>query len=164
MSASGFHRPSTLAREPGLGESALGSNGFTLHENVGVYVISVAAELAGMHPQTLRTYDRLGLVSPSRSTGRGRRYSMADVRRLQEVARLSQDEGLNLEGIRRVLALTDQVEALQHRVQQLAEALTSSRAEAAKRVDDAHASHRRDLVPVDRAAGAVVVYERPRRR
>ena len=143
-------------------EPSFGS-GFTLHESVGVYVISVAAELAGMHPQTLRTYDRLGLVSPSRSSGRGRRYSMADVRRLQQVQRLSQDEGLNLEGIRRVLELSDQVEVLQHRVRELTEALMRSRADAERRVDAAHASHRRDLVPVDRSAGAVVVYQRSRR-
>lgn len=152
-----FGRGPRFGAEPSFGE-------FTLHESVGVYVISVAAELAGMHPQTLRTYDRLGLVSPSRSSGRGRRYSMADVRRLQEVQRLSQDEGLNLEGVRRVLELSDQVEALQHRVQELTDALLHSRVDATDRVDAAHASHRRDLVPVDRTAAAVVVYQRPRRR
>ena len=77
-----------------------------------VYVISVAAELAGMHPQTLRQYDRLGLVSPARSSGRGRRYSQRDVERLRRVQALSQD-GVNLEGIRRVLDLERRVEALE---------------------------------------------------
>ena len=153
-----FGTRARFGSEPSFG------TGFTLHESVGVYVISVAAELAGMHPQTLRTYDRLGIVSPSRSSGRGRRYSMADVRRLQEVQRLSQDEGLNLEGIRRVLELSDQVDALQRRVQELTEALIRSRADAEQQVDAAHASHRRDLVPVDRTAAAVVVYQRPSRR
>ena len=77
-----------------------------------VYVISVAAELAGMHPQTLRQYDRLGLVSPARSPGRGRRYSHRDVERLRRVQALSQD-GVNLEGIRRILELERRLEALE---------------------------------------------------
>ncbi len=77
-----------------------------------VYVISVAADLAGMHPQTLRQYDRLGLVSPARTSGQGRRYSHRDVERLRRVQALSQ-EGVNLEGIRRVLDLERQVEELE---------------------------------------------------
>ena len=77
-----------------------------------VYVISVAAELAGMHPQTLRQYDRLGLVSPARSSGRGRRYSQRDVERLRRIQALSQD-GINLEGIRRVLDLERRMEVLE---------------------------------------------------
>ena len=81
-------------------------------EERAVYVISVAAELAGMHPQTLRQYDRLGLVSPARTSGQGRRYSHRDVERLRRVQALSQ-EGVNLEGIRRVLDLERQVEELE---------------------------------------------------
>ena len=77
-----------------------------------VYVISVAAELAGMHPQTLRQYDRLGLVTPARTTGRGRRYSHRDVEQLRRVQALSQD-GVNLEGIRRILELERRLEALE---------------------------------------------------
>ena len=77
-----------------------------------VYVISVAAELAGMHPQTLRAYDRQGLVTPGRSTGRGRRYSERDVALLREVQRLSQDEGVNLAGVKRILELEAHVTAL----------------------------------------------------
>lgn len=69
--------------------------------------ISLAAELAGMHPQTLREYDRLGLVSPQRTQGRGRRYTMRDVEKLREVQRLSQEEGINLGGIKRILELED---------------------------------------------------------
>ena len=76
------------------------------------FLISVAAELAGMHAQTLRTYDRLGLVSPQRTSGGGRRYSQHDVELLRQVQRLSQDEGVNLAGIKRIIELTNQVEAL----------------------------------------------------
>ncbi|EUA68591.1 merR regulatory family protein [Mycobacterium xenopi 4042] len=77
------------------------------------FLISVAAELAGMHAQTLRTYDRLGLVRPRRTSGGGRRYSEHDVELLREVQRLSQHEGVNLAGIKRIIELTNQVEALQ---------------------------------------------------
>ncbi|MGE2733522.1 heat shock protein transcriptional repressor HspR [Mycolicibacterium vaccae] len=87
------------------------------------FLISVAAELAGMHAQTLRTYDRLGLVSPQRSSGGGRRYSQRDVELLREVQRLSQDEGVNLAGIKRIIELTNQVEALQSRLRELTEEL-----------------------------------------
>jgi MerR family transcriptional regulator/heat shock protein HspR len=85
-------------------------------------VISIAAELAGMHPQTLRQYDRLGLVSPTRTSGKSRRYSMRDVVKLQEISRLG-GEGVSLEGIRRILELEDQVGALRDRVRELESAL-----------------------------------------
>lgn len=91
------------------------------------FLISVAAELAGMHAQTLRTYDRLGLVSPERSSGGGRRYSERDVELLREVQRLSQDEGVNLAGIKRIIELTNQVEALQSRLSEMAQELDSLR-------------------------------------
>jgi MerR family transcriptional regulator/heat shock protein HspR len=83
------------------------------------FVISVAAQLAGMHAQTLRTYDRLGLVIPQRTPSGGRRYSEHDVELLREVQRLSQDDGVNLAGIKRIIELTNQVEALQQRVEEL---------------------------------------------
>lgn len=88
-----------------------------------VFPISVAAELAGMHPQTLRGYDRLGLVVPQRARGRGRRYSLHDVAKLRHIQQLSQEEGINLEGIRRILALEDEVEALQGQIERLSETL-----------------------------------------
>lgn len=88
-----------------------------------VFPVSVAASLADMHPQTLRGYDRLGLVVPKRARGRGRRYSLRDVARLRHVQRLSQDEGINLEGIRRILELEERVEALQGEVVRLNELL-----------------------------------------
>jgi MerR family transcriptional regulator, heat shock protein HspR len=87
-----------------------------------LFVISVAAELAGMHPQTLRQYDRLGLVSPTRTAGKSRRYSMCDVMQLREIAHLS-SEGVSLEGIRRVLGLEDEVSMLRQRVRELETAL-----------------------------------------
>jgi MerR family transcriptional regulator, heat shock protein HspR len=90
-------------------------------EDARTFLISVAAELAGMHAQTLRTYDRLGLVSPQRSSGGGRRYSQHDVDLLREVQRLSQDEGVNLAGIKRIIELTNQVEALQSRLAEMAD-------------------------------------------
>ena len=89
-----------------------------------VFAIAVAAELAGMHPQTLRQYDRLGLVEPKRTKGKSRRYSMRDVAQLREVARLS-GEGVSLEGIRRVLHLENEVVALRERVRALESALAS---------------------------------------
>ncbi|WP_104164175.1 heat shock protein transcriptional repressor HspR [Cryobacterium sp. N22] len=93
-----------------------------MDENTRVFVISMAAELAGMHPQTLRQYDRMGLVSPDRTPGRSRRYSMRDVARLREIADLGA-EGVSLEGIRRILALEDTVRVLQSRVGELETAL-----------------------------------------
>lgn len=111
-----------------------------------VYVISVAAELAGMHAQTLRNYDRLGLVTPHRASGGGRRYSQRDVELLREVQRLSQDEGVNLAGIKRIIELTTQVERLQEQVSELTDEITRTRAQ------------RRDLVPVQRS-NAVVVWQ-----
>ena len=86
--------------------------------NVPVYVISVAAELTGLHPQTLRQYDRLGLVSPGRTGGGGRRYSLHDIELLREVAELT-SAGIGLEGVRRILELDNQVTALRARNNEL---------------------------------------------
>lgn len=93
-----------------------------MDERSPIFVISVAADLAGMHPQTLRQYDRLGLVSPSRTAGKSRRYSMHDVVQLREIARLG-SEGVSLEGIRRILSLENEVSALARRVHELESAL-----------------------------------------
>lgn len=89
-------------------------------------MISIAAELTGLHPQTLRAYDRLGLVSPGRAGGGGRRYSVRDIELLQHVARLTA-EGLGLEGVRRVLELEDQVSALRSRIRELQAELDAAR-------------------------------------
>lgn len=90
---------------------------FSVPSSTPVYAISVAAELAGLHPQTLRQYDRLGLVSPTRVGGRNRLYSAMDVHRLREIAQLSA-EGLSLEGIRRVLELQAEIEYLRARLEE----------------------------------------------
>jgi len=114
---------------------------FELSDNTPVYVISVAAQLSGLHPQTLRTYDRLGLVSPDRAgrkPGGGRRYSLRDILALREVQRLSQ-EGVNLEGIKRILELEDaeqrsrtMLAELNAEIAQLRAELESTRAVAAR--------------------------------
>lgn len=109
------------------------------------FLISVAAELSGMHAQTLRTYDRLGLVRPQRSSGGGRRYSERDVELLREVQRLSQDEGVNLAGIKRIIELTNQVEALRSRV-----------AELAAEVEAQRSAPRRDLAVLPKSTALVV--------
>jgi MerR family transcriptional regulator/heat shock protein HspR len=116
------------------------------------FLISVAAELAGMHAQTLRTYDRLGLVTPRRTRGGGRRYSQHDVDLLREVQRLSQDEGVNLAGIKRIIELTTQVEALQSRLRELAD-----------EVERLRTNQRRDVAVVPKST-ALVVWERRSRR
>ncbi|KQX62025.1 heat shock protein transcriptional repressor HspR [Angustibacter sp. Root456] len=100
-----------------------------LDDDTPVFVISVAAQLAGMHPQTLRQYDRIGLVSPDRTRGRGRRYSARDVATLREVQRLSQD-GVSLAGIKRILELETHVNALQARVLELSAELERAQASA----------------------------------
>lgn len=99
-----------------------------------VFVISVAAELAGMHAQTLRQYDRLGLVTPSRTRGGGRRYSNRDVSLLREIQRLSQEEGVSLPGIARILSLQDRVLELERRLDALSDELRAARAAHTHRV------------------------------
>src|SRR5438105_3611653 len=100
-----------------------------LSDDTPVYVISVAAELSGLHPQTLRAYDRLGLVSPGRSAGRGRRYSLRDILMLREVQRLSQQDGVNLSGIKRILQLEAELELAGQRLSELTAELAQLRAE-----------------------------------
>lgn len=102
--------------------------------NAPLFVISVAAELAEMHPQTLRQYDRLGIVKPSRAPGRSRRYSQRDVEALREVQRLS-GEGVSLEGIKRILELENQVDALRAKVSELSAELNEARSSRRSRRD-----------------------------
>ena len=89
-----------------------------------VFTVSVAAALADMHPQTLRGYDRLGLVVPQRTKGGGRRYSPRDVQKLRLIQHLSQTEGINLNGIKRIVSLNDEIDALRSRVDDLTELLS----------------------------------------
>ena len=118
-----------------------------------VYVISVAAELAGMHPQTLRIYDRKGLVDPARTTGGNRRYSEADVAMLLRIAQLTA-QGLNLAGVKRVLALEAEVARLE-------DELDRARSDGSQAVAEVHRQYRRDLVPIKQS---VTVYQGRRRR
>ena len=115
------------------------STPYEMSDDLPVYVISVAAQLSGMHPQTLRAYDRLGLVSPGRSQGRGRRYSMRDILALREIQRLSQEEGVNLSGIKLILDQLRELDQarrliteLHAEVAQLRVELESTRAVAAR--------------------------------
>ncbi|MCW2713060.1 MAG: heat-shock protein HspR [Frankiales bacterium] len=132
-----------------------------MDDDAPVFVISVAAALAGMHPQTLRQYDRLGLVTPGRAGGGGRRYSSRDVALLREVQRLSQEQGVNLAGIKRIIELEHQVEALQERVAELSSDLVGARKAVATAHESAVAGLRRDLVPVRETA---LVVWKPQRR
>jgi MerR family transcriptional regulator/heat shock protein HspR len=127
-----------------------------------VFVISVAAQLSGLHAQTLRSYDRLGLVSPGRTSGGGRRYSMRDIALLREVQRLSQSDGVNLAGIKRIIELENQVDALQARLAELTEELAGAYAAAQQAAAAVHASYRKDLVPI-RHQTALVVWKPDRR-
>lgn len=131
-------------------------------DDVPVFVISQAAELAGMHPQTLRQYDRLGLVSPRRAAGRGRRYSWRDVRRLREIQRLSQVEGINLAGIKRILALEDEVVRLRAQAEALAAlAHPGARVFTAASTGDVVALPRGQRLRRARTAGALVLWRPP---
>jgi len=128
-------------------------------EDAPVFVISVAAELAGMHAQTLRQYDRLGLVSPGRTAGGGRRYSPRDVELLREVQRLSQEDGVNLAGIKRIIDLESRVEALQTRVGELLHELEVSETRRIAAESAVAATYRRDLMP--RTSSSALVVWRP---
>ena len=108
-----------------------------------VYVISVAAELAGVHPQTLRIYERKGLVDPARTVGGSRRYSEFDIDRLRRIQELT-NAGLNLEGVRRVMELEQQVAYLRAELER-------AREEARQAVERTHRQYRRDLVPLSQA-------------
>jgi MerR family transcriptional regulator/heat shock protein HspR len=126
-----------------------------------VLIISVAARLAGMHPQTLRQYDRLGLVQAGRAGGGGRRYSARDVALLREVQRLSQDDGVNLAGIKRIIGLEQLVADLQQQVAELSDELDAAYQRVAA-MQAAGPYPGRDLVRTNRTSTALVVW-RPRR-
>ena len=125
-----------------------------------VLIISVAARMAGMHPQTLRQYDRLGLVLPGRAGGGGRRYSERDVALLREVQRLSQDDGVNLAGIKRIISLEQMVGDLQQQLQEMQAQLEEAYARLAQMESSPFSG--RDLVRQERPSTALVVW-RPRR-
>ncbi len=129
--------------------------------DVPVFVISVAAELTGLHPQTLRTYDRVGLVSPGRAGGGGRRYSWRDIELLREVAELTA-AGIGLEGVRRILGLEDHVAVLSARVRQLEDQLAAAEYALAVTTADRGSARNLPAVPPARAPQSVVVWRRRR--
>src|SRR5919108_586598 len=122
-----------------------------------LYIISVAAELAGVHPQTLRIYERKGLIEPQRTEGRSRRYSDRDIKLLQRIQELT-NEGVSLAGVRRVLDLEAELEETQEEIERLRERLVQARREIRETEQRVHRQYRRDLVPVSKA----VVRVRPR--
>lgn len=137
--------PGDVARHDGRAVAAGGSGmpGAPGDETRAVYVISVAAELVGVHPQTLRLYERKGLLDPSRTSGGSRRFSERDLARLRRIQQLT-TAGLNLEGVRRVLELEAEVLRLQAELER-------TRVEARRAVEQTHRLYRRDLVPLTNA-------------
>src|SRR4051794_8899087 len=119
-----------------------------------LYVISVAAELAGVHPQTLRIYERKGLIEPARTSGRSRRYSDRDIELLRRIQELT-NEGLSLVGVQKVLDLEAELAGARERTAQLGSALDGAQHEKDGGVEDPHRQYRRELVPL-RARPSVV--------
>jgi MerR family transcriptional regulator/heat shock protein HspR len=117
-----------------------------------VYVISVFAELAGVHPQTLRNYERSGLLSPQRTSGGSRRFSDEDLAALRRIQELT-NEGVNLEGVKKILLLETDLQAAR-------DALASSQSEARSNVEETHRQYRRDLVPVQNTVALFIEAQR----
>jgi len=122
-----------------------------------LYIISVAAELAGAHPQTLRIYERKGLIEPSRTEGRSRRYSDRDIVLLQRIQELT-NEGVSLAGVRKILELEADLDEARERIEELRAEVARAREELREAVAQVHRTYRRDLVPVSQA---VVRIRRP---
>jgi MerR family transcriptional regulator, heat shock protein HspR len=116
-------------------------------EDQGVFMISVAARLAGMHPQTLRIYEERGLIKPARSPKQTRLYSQRDVARLRRIQAMTTELGMNLAGVERVLALEEAMQAMQERLERLSARAAQMEREMLRRIDEVHRSYRRELVP-----------------
>jgi MerR family transcriptional regulator/heat shock protein HspR len=119
-------------------------------EERALYIISVAAELAGVHPQTLRIYERKGLIEPQRTEGRSRRYSDRDIELLQHIQELT-NEGVGLAGVKRILELELALEKAKAEIERLREQVKRARQETAETEARVRREHRRDLVPVSKA-------------
>jgi MerR family transcriptional regulator, heat shock protein HspR len=143
----------TGGRGPGDGSPIPGLPSWA-DEDTPVFVISIAAEFSGMHAQTLRSYDRIGLVRPGRASGGGRRYSVRDIALLREVQRLSQEEGVNLAGIKRIIELEREVDQLTDRLAEVTDELARSQARLQALTEQA--GRRGDLLPVRRTQSVVV--------
>lgn len=155
----------------GSGRAETGPLGPGFEMDAPLFVISVAAQLAGLHAQTLRSYDREGLVSPGRTPGGGRRYSHRDIELLREVQKLSQDDGVNRAGIRRIIELESQVDALRARLTEMDDEITAlrhelmqARMDAANAAANAIAGMRRDVVPWQQTGTSLVAWRRTPRR
>jgi MerR family transcriptional regulator/heat shock protein HspR len=127
------------------------------HDTRAIYIISVAAELAGVHPQTLRIYERKGLIAPARTSGRSRRYSEHDIALLRRIQDLT-NAGVNLAGVERILDLEAELAAARSRIRDLEHELAEAIQRAREMVEAAHRSHRYEIVPFNPAA--VVRFER----
>jgi MerR family transcriptional regulator/heat shock protein HspR len=125
----------------------------------GVYMISVAAELAGMHPQTLRLYEARGLITPQRSAGRTRLYSDADVERLRRIQELT-DMGMNLAGVERVFELEEEIERLRARLRRMEAELARTRERLEAEIERVHKSYRAELVPYEAPGSALIPVRR----
>jgi MerR family transcriptional regulator/heat shock protein HspR len=145
----------------GPGDKAPGSQVTGAHEARPLFMISIAAELAEMHPQTLRMYERRGLIQPKRSSKQTRLYSLDDVERLRYIQSLTNELGLNLAGVQRVLELEAQVERLHGEVEALHARMRSVVEEAREEAERIHRSYRRELIPVQR--GEIVIHATRRR-
>lgn len=115
-----------------------------------LYIISVAAELAGVHPQTLRIYERKGLIEPQRTSGRSRRYSERDIHRLQRIQELTTD-GVSLAGVKRIIELEEQLADTHAEIDRLRGEMERMQGEARQAVQDVHRQYRRDLVPISKS-------------
>ncbi|HLF41746.1 MAG TPA: MerR family transcriptional regulator [Acidimicrobiia bacterium] len=126
------------------------ANGQQRQDDRALYVISVAAELAGVHPQTLRIYERKGLVEPQRTIGRSRRYSDRDIRRLRRIQELT-NAGVSLAGVKRIIALEEELDCARGEIDRLRSQIDALRREAERAVAQVHKQYRRDLVPLSKA-------------
>ena len=144
--------------------AGIGRTPYELTDDTPVFVISVAAQLAGLHAQTLRQYDRLGLVSPGRTPSGGRRYSARDIEQIRQVQRLSQEEGINLAGVKRILELENLVASLRQQLRELRHELEEVSQVAARYENEGRPAFRRDLVPMsEHAQQTALAVWRPRR-
>jgi len=133
-------------------------------ESKPVFMISVAAELADMHPQTLRMYERRGLIRPRRSSKSTRLYSLADVERLRRIQQLVGECGLNLAGVERVLQMEEELATLRRRLEELEREMERLAARAREELEAVHRSYRKELVPFSTPGELIVIPDRDRGR
>jgi MerR family transcriptional regulator/heat shock protein HspR len=131
------------------------------HEDRAVYIISVAAELAGVHPQTLRIYERKGLLRPARTPGNTRRYSERDIARLQMIQRLTQEHGLNLAGVKMIVEMEDQLDRMRRRMEALDRDFRKTRNRMLEEMERLRSQSRRgDIVPLSSVRRVQIQVER----